>query len=125
MSQVWVWVAGIALLLVLVVMKRRGKIPAPKAEELLRAGAMLVDVRSPAEFQGGHLKGAVNVPLDEVEQRIPKMVADKSQVILLHCQSGMRSGMAQRKLRALGYAEAWNLGSYGQAAAVVGRGKKS
>ena len=125
MAQVWVWVVGIALLVVLMVMKRRGQIAAPKAEELLRAGAMLVDVRSPAEFQGGHLKGAVNVPLDDVEQRIPKLVTDKGRVILLHCQSGMRSGMAQRKLRALGYVEAWNLGSYGQAEAVVERGKKS
>ncbi len=125
MSQVWVWAVGIALLLVLVVMKRRGRIAAPKAEELLRNGAMLVDVRSVAEFRGGHLAGAVNVPLDELDERFPKLVADKGRVILLHCQSGMRSGMAQRKLRALGYAEAWNLGSYGQAAAVVERGKKS
>jgi rhodanese-related sulfurtransferase len=42
-------------------------------------------------------------------------------VILLHCQSGMRSGVAKKKLNALGYSNAYNLGSYGRAAEIVGK----
>jgi phage shock protein E len=125
MSPSWIWAIGLGLLLLLVVMKRKGGVAGDKAAELLRAGAMLVDVRSAAEFSSGHLPGAVNIPLDEVERRIPELVKDRSRVILLHCQSGMRSGMAQGKLKRLGYEACWNLGSYGQAAAVVEQAKKS
>ncbi len=123
MSQMWIEIVGVAVIVLVVAMKRQGQISAAKAEEMLRGGALVVDVRSAAEFGGGHLKGAVNIPLDVIETELPKRVKDKGTVILLHCQSGMRSGMAQRKLRGLGYAESWNLGSYGRAAGIVERGK--
>jgi rhodanese-related sulfurtransferase len=47
-------------------------------------------------------------------------VQDKNQVLLLHCQSGMRSGVASKRLKRLGYAKAFNLGSYSRAARLVG-----
>jgi rhodanese-related sulfurtransferase len=50
---------------------------------------------------------------------LPRRVRDKNQALLLHCQSGMRSGVAKKKLKALGYANAFNLGSYGRAAQIV------
>jgi rhodanese-related sulfurtransferase len=50
---------------------------------------------------------------------LPGREADKSRVILLHCQSGMRSGLAKRKLNRLGYSKAYNLGSYDRAAQIV------
>ena len=88
----------------------------------MKNGALLIDVRSPAEFNSGHLPNAINFPVDNIENALPRRVKDKSQVLLLHCQSGMRSGMAKDKLKGLGYANAFNLGSYAQAAKIV-RGK--
>lgn len=90
------------------------------AVEYLRNGALVIDVRSAGEFTAGHLPKAVNIPLSEIETVISRKVNDKNQVLLLHCQSGMRSSAAQKKLKALGYTNAYNLGSYGRAAEVVG-----
>lgn len=70
-------------------------IPVQEARELLRSGARLVDVREPAEFARGHLPGAVNLPVDEIERRADE-IADRPAV--LYCQSGLRS---QRALQLL------------------------
>jgi phage shock protein E len=97
-----------------------GQISVAAAAEHLKHGALVIDVRSPAEFSSAHLRQAINMPLPEIEQLIAGQVKDKNQVLLLHCQSGGRSGAAKKKLAALGYAEAYNLGSYDRAARIVG-----
>jgi rhodanese-related sulfurtransferase len=56
-------------------------------------GAVVVDVRSPAEFAGGHVPGAVNVPLDRVVGA-PELASFAGQTVHLICQSGGRSGRA-------------------------------
>ena len=71
-------------------------IPVEKAQGLVRDGARLVDVREPAEFARGHLPGAVNVPVDQIEQRVDE-IADRPAV--LYCQSGLRSQRAMQVLR--------------------------
>ena len=78
-----------------------------------------MDVRSAAEFQSGHLPKAVNVPLDELRNGLPGRLKDKSQILLLHCLSGTRSGMAKRQLKGMGYRNVFNLGSYGRANRIV------
>ncbi len=112
----------VAALAVVILLKRSGQIPAKDARALLKGGALLIDVRSASEYKSGHLGRAINFPLDDIEMSLPRRVRDKKQAILLHCQSGMRSGLAKKKLNALGYANAFNLGSYGRAAQIVGRG---
>jgi phage shock protein E len=102
--------------------KRSGQISAKDAKALLSNGALVIDVRSPGEFNSGNLARAINIPLDEIDSALPRRVKDKSQALLLHCQSGMRSSMAKKKLNALGYARAFNLGSYARAAQIVGQG---
>jgi rhodanese-related sulfurtransferase len=99
--------------------KRSGQVSADDARELLRKGAPVIDVRSPGEFQSGHLPQAVNIPLDRVESALPKQFPDKDAVLLLHCASGTRSGIAVRKLKALGYTRVHNLGSYHRAGQIV------
>ena len=79
----------------------------------------MIDVRSSGEFKSDHLTNAMNIPLDEITAAVPQRWPDKSQVLLLHCQSGMRSGMAKNKLNAMGYTNAFNLGSYGRAEKIV------
>jgi len=108
-----------ALLAVIFLMKKSGQIPAKDALEKLKAGALVIDVRSAGEFNSGHLAQAINIPLDEIETALPKRVKDKSQPLLLHCASGMRSGTAKSKLTGMGYTNAFNLGSYGRAERIV------
>lgn len=109
-----------AILILFMLLKRAGQIPAKAAAEHLQNGAMVIDVRSPGEFGSGHLPKAVNIPLEQLETIVPRKVRDKSQVLLLHCQSGMRSSAAKKKLSSLGYTSVYNLGSYGRAAQIVG-----
>ena len=108
-----------ALIAAMWLMKRAGQISAPAARDWLKNGALVVDVRSPGEFNSGHLPGAINLPLDEIETALPAKVKDKGRPLLLHCASGTRSGMAQRKLKGMGYANAFNLGSYGRAKSIL------
>ncbi|MEY4791732.1 MAG: hypothetical protein RIT34_539 [Bacteroidota bacterium] len=68
---------------------------------LVKEGAMIIDVRSPAEFNGGHIKGAVNIPLQAIQSSFNKI--PKNKVIITCCASGMRSGSAKSLLKSAGY----------------------
>jgi rhodanese-related sulfurtransferase len=83
----------------------RRRIPA-----LLKEGAQVVDVRSPAEFFAGHAPGSVNVPLQDIEQGATALDPDKW--VIVCCASGTRSAMAGRKLRGLGFSRVLNAGSW-------------
>lgn len=111
----------IAAVAVLLLMKRGGQVSAKVATDHLKHGAVVIDVRSAGEFLAGHLPKAVNIPLSEIETVIGRKVKDKNQVLLLHCQAGGRSSEALRKLKALGYENAFNLGSYQRAAQILAR----
>ena len=109
----------VAVVAVIFMMNKSGQISTKDALEMLKGGALVIDVRSAGEFSSGHLAKAVNIPLDEIESALPKRVKDKGQGLLLHCASGMRSGMAKSKLIGLGYTNAFNLGSYDRAEKIV------
>ena len=81
--------------------------------------AVLVDVRTVGEFSSGNLPGAINIPLDSLQSGIEAKVSDRSDVILLHCRSGRRSGIAENELRAMGYTNAFNIGGFADAEAIV------
>lgn len=100
-------------------LKRAGQISARDARAHLKNGALVIDVRSPGEFNSGHLSTAINLPLDEIETALPPRVKDKNQVLLLHCLSGTRSGLAKNRLKSLGYTNVFNLGSYGRAKSIL------
>jgi phage shock protein E len=68
---------------------------------LVKEGAMIIDVRTPAEFNSGHIKGAVNIPLQAIKSSFNKI--PKNKVIITCCASGMRSGSAKSLLKAAGY----------------------
>jgi len=108
-----------AVVAVVFMMKKSGQVCAPDALKYLKNGALVIDVRSPGEFNSGHLARAINLPLDEIETALPGRVPDKNQLLLLHCASGMRSGSARQKLKAMGYTNAFNLGSYGRAESIL------
>jgi phage shock protein E len=85
------------------------KVDGPTAVALVRGGARLVDVRSPQEFAGGHLPGAVNVPYDEVGLRLGEVGPAATEVVL-YCRTGRRSALAAEALRRHGYGKLYDLG---------------
>ena len=86
---------------------------APKTDfgDLVRKGAIIVDVRTKAEYAGGHIRGSINIPLDKIDANIGKL-KNKNQVIITCCASGSRSGMAQSGLKSRGYINVYNGGSW-------------
>jgi len=72
-------------------------------KEKVRNGALLLDVRTPAEFAAGHLPGAVNLPHDQVLERVGELGADTLREIVIYCAVSPRAVFAQRVLRAAGF----------------------
>ena len=67
-----------------------------------REPAMLVDVRSEADFRAGHITNAINIPLDQIEVQINKITSNSKKNIIVYCQKGVRSAQAFRLLNKLG-----------------------
>ena len=109
----------VGAVLALLLFKRMSLIASAAARKHLQQGALVLDVRTTGEYRSGHLPKAINIPLGELEASVLRQVKDKNQVLLLHCFSGGRSGMAKRKLKSMGYQNVFNLGSYGRAQKIV------
>lgn len=77
---------------------------------LIAQGATVVDVRTPAEYKDGHVKGSINLPLQTLGSQMNKL--KKDQVIITCCRSGSRSGMARRQLQAAGFTQVYNGGPW-------------
>ena len=82
----------------------------PSIQELLKDGAIVVDVRTSGEYRSGHVKGSKNIPLQSLSSKIKKLKR-KNKVVITCCASGMRSGKAARVLRQSGL-DAYNGGSW-------------
>lgn len=77
---------------------------------VLSKGAKIIDVRTVAEFSGGHVNGAINIPLDKISSNIDKIKNYKKPIVLC-CASGMRSAQATNQLKQNGI-EAYNAGGW-------------
>ncbi len=91
-----------------------------KAREMIREGAVIIDVRSEEEYGSSNLASAVNIPLSEISSRITDAVPDKEKVVMLHCRSGSRSLVGKRALKQMGYGNVYNLGSFRRAKKIAG-----
>lgn len=88
-----------------------GDLNASTAVQLMnREKAVVVDVCESAEFAAGHIVGAKNIPLGELEAKLPGAVKNKTLPLILVCASGMRSGRAVAIAKKLGYEQAQSLG---------------
>lgn len=108
-----------ALVAAFLVWRHLTQISPEQARRFLSEGALVIDVRSPEEFQEGHVTGALNIPLGQVTIEVPKRASRKDQVLLVHCLSGGRSGIAAHQLKGLGYTRVFNLGSLARARSIV------
>ena len=84
------------------------------ARKLMAAGAVVIDVRTPDEYAGGHLPQATNIAVQDLPNRLPeveKLVAgDKARPIVLYCGAGSRAAKAKAALDAAGYSNVVNGG---------------
>jgi rhodanese-related sulfurtransferase len=84
--------------------------PQTDYKALLNQGAVILDVRTKAEYQSGHIKGSINIPLQSLETGIGKLKKDKP--IITCCASGMRSATAKGILQSKGFKEVYNGGGW-------------
>lgn len=114
-----IWVIIVGAIAAFLLLQRLGRVTPATAQEWLNKGALVIDVRSPEEFQERSLPGVINIPLGQLGKEIGRHAPEKAQPLLLHCRSGNRSGVGTSRLKKLGYQHVFNLGSYGQAEAVL------
>jgi phage shock protein E len=81
------------------------------AQAVLPAQALLIDVRSYAEYVGGHLAGAHCLPLPQLEQLVGRLATDHDAPIILYCSSGGRAEQALGHMLHLGYSNVHNGGA--------------
>lgn len=77
---------------------------------ILNKEGILLDIRSPEEYNSGHIENSILLPPDKVSLYAEKTLKNKEALILLYCRTGRRSGLALDMLKALGYKNAYNLG---------------
>ncbi len=87
-----------------------GLTPAGAVQLINREKAVVVDVCEASEYAAGHVGGAKNIPLNQLEEKLPMVVKNKAVPVILVCQSGARSGRALAVARKLGYEHAQSLG---------------
>jgi rhodanese-related sulfurtransferase len=85
----------------------------PKVEysQLVKEGAIILDVRSKGEYDGGHIAGSINISVDVLGRNLEKL-KDKNKVIITCCASGTRSASAKSLLKSKGYTQVYNGGGW-------------
>lgn len=85
----------------------------PKTDyaQLVKDGAIILDVRTKGEYAGGHIKNSINIPLDQLGGDMAKL-KDKNKTIITCCASGMRSASAKSILKSAGYSDVYNGGGW-------------
>ncbi len=78
--------------------------------ELMSEGAVIIDVRTKAEYQGGHIEGSVNIPLNLLQDNLSKF--EKTKPVITCCASGMRSANAKNILESKGFIRVFNGGGW-------------
>ena len=79
------------------------------ARELVKHGAVLVDVREDNEWDAGHAAGAVHIGRGVIERDIVGLYPDKATEIVLYCGGGFRSALAADMLQRMGYEKVWSM----------------
>jgi len=78
-------------------------------EKKIQEGAVVVDVRTPDEYEDGHFPNAINIPVGELIKRAAE-IGPKDKAVLLYCASGSRSAMGAKLLKTLGFVDVTNAG---------------
>ena len=71
---------------------------------------IIIDVRTESEYQQGHIKNAINIPNETIDESVSEILTNKDQLLLVYCRSGNRSKQASEKLAKLGYSNIYEFG---------------
>jgi rhodanese-related sulfurtransferase len=108
MAEYWIYLIPVAAIAYLLWSRRSASATDVKA--MIGRGAQIVDVRAKAEFRSAAHPKAINIPLDQLEQRAGEL--DSARPVLLCCASGSRSGLGVAILKRKGFKDVYNLGSW-------------
>ena len=102
--------AAMVLVVVYFSLMKGSNVSSAEARQLVQAGARLVDVRTPDEFAAGHIPGAVNIPVQQLDARLSEL-QPKDAAVVVYCRSGHRSGKAASMLKNAGFNAVSDLGA--------------
>lgn len=108
-NMTWIIIGIVGAAMLLLFMCQPNRSAKVDIGQKIRDGALVVDVRSPMEYEAGHFEGAVNIPINEVERRMSEF-GPKDKPVIVYCASGARSGTAERILTSAGYTDVHNGG---------------
>ncbi len=91
-------------------------------EDVLKRGAVLIDVRTRQEFKDGHINGSINIPLAQIPKQVKKIKLKKKPIVL-YCRSGARAASATTHLKNAGI-ECYNGGGWVSLRKIVAKVKK-
>lgn len=109
MNALWIGIVVLGIVVFVAKVGLGGGASMVVVKEKIRQGAKVIDVRTASEYEAGHYKGAVNIPVQELSNRLAE-AGDKKQAIVVYCASGMRSAQAAKILTAAGYTDVTNAG---------------
>jgi rhodanese-related sulfurtransferase len=112
MNILFIVLAIVVLLIVVRIVNSRGvaQVNVTQAREMVKdSGVTVLDVRTPPEFNQGHLEGAKLIPVAELKDRISELASPKDRPVLVYCHSGNRSLVASTVLRKNGFTKISNL----------------
>jgi phage shock protein E len=81
---------------------------AREAWPMIEAGALVIDVRSPEEFAGGHLEGAINIQWQDSDAIARAIGINRQRQVVMYCRSGNRAGKSITRMKSLGYNNIFN-----------------
>lgn len=84
--------------------------PSVDLGQLVRQGAQIVDVRTRPEFSSGHIRGSINIPLQDLAGSLKRIKKEKP--VILCCATGMRSSSAKNILKSKGFSQVYNGGGW-------------
>ncbi len=91
-----------------------------KIKEALKNGAIIIDVRTPHEFDNGKIPGSINIPVDRITSNVERIRSMKKPIIVC-CESGVRSNKAKDVLKSAGIQEVYNGGSWESVLKIINR----
>ena len=80
--------------------------PNDAVAKINREKAVVIDVREPEEYVKGHLTNAKNIPLSQLDERLPQLIKNKALPVIMVCEKGARAARAQQQAKKLGYEKA-------------------
>ena len=83
--------------------------PAEATGKMNRDDAVVLDVRSEAEFQAGHVVGAINIPLTQIQSSLSRIQKHREKPLITICATGQRSGTACKQLKQAGFADVYSV----------------